>query len=332
MSRHLGWIGVLFSAALLLSACGDNDQVESKSSQLSTNTKGQKKGILKRTCGTRNPSDLEREKIHNDLKSKGFFKKPTNKPGNGNGGNGGDTGGGDTGPTTCPDGPTATITIPVHFHVITDGQNGNVTDKQIADQIQILNDAYSPAGACTHFQFTLASKDVTANSTWFGMGHGTTAEAQAKGALYKGDKKALNIYTANPGGGLLGWATFPWDNNGTKDGVVLLYSSLPNGSAAPYNEGDTGTHEVGHWLGLYHTFQGGCKDGDFVVDTPAERAPTYGCPQYTTDTCKGAQGVDPVHNFMDYTDDYCMFEFTAGQSERWDAAWSYRDPSWTPQQ
>jgi hypothetical protein len=211
---------------------------------------------------------------------------------------------------------TVTKTINVYFHIITNTSgSGKPTATQIANQISILNAAYSYAG----YFFKLVSTNTTVNSTWYTMGYGTTAESQAKNALRIGGAADLNLYSANIGGGLLGWATFPssYSSSPKMDGVVLLYSSLPGGSAAPYNLGDTGTHEVGHWMGLYHTFQGGCSgSGDYVTDTPAERTAAYGCPSDTTDTCKSSAGKDPIHNFMDYTDDSCMYQFTAGQATR----------------
>jgi hypothetical protein len=210
-------------------------------------------------------------------------------------------------------------TIDVYFHVINKGSglaDGNIPDSQIHDQIDVLNDAYAPWG----WSFNLVQVDRTTNTTWYTMGPGTTAERNAKTALRRGTADDLNLYSASPGGGLLGWATFPssyasrpWD-----DGVVILFSSVPGGSAAPYNLGDTGTHEVGHWMGLYHTFQGGCSgQGDQIADTPAERSPAFGCPT-RRNSCPTKPGRDPITNFMDYTDDACMFQFSTGQDTRMD--------------
>jgi hypothetical protein len=217
--------------------------------------------------------------------------------------------------------------ISVYWHVINKGtgaSNGDISNTSIARQMDVLNEAYGPLG----WSFNLVSTDRTTNSTWYTCSGGS-CETAMKTALRQGSADDLNIYSNNMGGGLLGWATFPssYASNPKNDGVVILAASLPGGSAAPYNLGDTATHEVGHWMGLYHTFQGGCsKNGDLVGDTPAERSPAYGCP-VGRNTCSGGRypGNDPIENFMDYTDDSCMFEFTAGQDARMDSMFtSYR--------
>ena len=226
------------------------------------------------------------------------------------------------------------VTIPVVVHVIRSGSGaGDVSDTRIAWQIDVMNDSFdgTTGGVNTSFRFVLQQTTRTNNSTWYTAGPGTSAETQMKSALRQGGAGTLNIYMNNVGGGYLGWATFPssYASQPLKDGVVVLSGSVPGGNAAPYNLGDTATHEVGHWMGLYHTFQGGCNgSGDQVADTPAEKSPAYGCP-VGRDTCRSGPnkaGIDPITNFMDYTDDSCMWKFTAGQSTRMDTMWAtYRD-------
>lgn len=208
--------------------------------------------------------------------------------------------------------------ISVYFHVVNRGAgvaNGDVTTAQINDQISVLNNAFNKWG----WSFNLVQVTRTTNATWFNGCYGSS-ESPMKNALRRGTADDLNIYTCNPSGGILGYATFPssYQSQPKLDGTVLLFSSLPGGSASPYNLGDTGTHEVGHWMGLYHTFQGGCStNNDYVSDTARESSPASGCPT-GRDTCSQA-GVDPITNFMDYSTDSCMFEFTTGQDQRMDS-------------
>jgi hypothetical protein len=214
--------------------------------------------------------------------------------------------------------------INVYFHVVNKGAgaaNGDVPDTMIKAQLDVLNAAYAPWG----WQFNLVATDRTTSSTWYTDCYGAS-ETAMKTALRRGTAADLNVYSCSPSGGILGYATFP-SSYATKpklDGVVLLDQSMPGGTATPYNLGDTATHEVGHWMGLYHTFQGGCArldtGGDSVSDTPAEKSAAYGCPT-GRDTCTGSRfpGADPITNFMDYTDDSCMDRFSTGQDQRMDA-------------
>jgi hypothetical protein len=228
------------------------------------------------------------------------------------------------------------VTIPTVFHMISDdgftAAERARWESLIAAQMQVLNDSFSgatsPDAADTPFRFELTQTTWTTNPDWYTVEPGKN-ERDMKAALHEGDSRTLNIYAGNIGGGLLGWAYFPKGyNNGRDfiDGVVILDESMPGGvdpdTGQPwkYGLGDTLTHEVGHWLMLEHTFAHGCSAaGDYVADTPKEAGPQFNCPE-GADSC-AAPGLDPIHNFMDYTQDSCMDMFTRGQAERMSDAW-----------
>jgi hypothetical protein len=222
---------------------------------------------------------------------------------------------------------STSVTVPVVFHVINENTTvagGNVPKSWITNEIAVLNASYSGStgGADTGFQFALQSITRTTNAAWFKLTGGK--EKKMKAALKVGGPETLNIYSADLGKTLLGWSYFAQDaaKDGVLDGVVIHFDTLPGGPwGAHYSGGDTATHEIGHWLNLYHTFQGGCQgNGDFIADTPAEASPAYKCPAHR-DTCP-APGADPVTNFMDYTFDSCMYQFTSDQAVRMQEAWT----------
>jgi hypothetical protein len=206
--------------------------------------------------------------------------------------------------------------VPVYVHVMAaaDG-SGDVTDSQINQQIAVLNTTYggqeSGTASDTGFTFSLAGIDRYYNSQW----HADKQSSSYRSQTRQGGANALNIWLVDFA--YLGVATFPWDysRNSSIDGIRVHYDSLPGGGIANYNLGETATHEAGHWLGLYHTFQGGCTStNDEVSDTPAQGSATNGCPT-GRDSCS-LPGLDPIHNYMDYSYDSCYTEFTAGQTAR----------------
>ncbi|MEU8222512.1 zinc metalloprotease [Kribbella sp. NPDC048915] len=221
------------------------------------------------------------------------------------------------------------VTVPVYFHVVTDGSIGALTRSQIRAQIGVLNNTFAggEGGARTGFRFTLAGVTRTDNPTWFYAGAGGKPEHDMKRALHTGGPGDLNLYSTTAGEGLLGWAYLPdivtKPGQAYLDGVVIDWESFLGASTTyegAFDQGETTTHEVGHWLNLEHTFFGGCgPKGDFVDDTPAEKTPTSGCPA-GKDTCP-APGLDPIHNYMDYSFDSCYTEFTPGQAQRMADAW-----------
>jgi hypothetical protein len=221
------------------------------------------------------------------------------------------------------------VHVPTVFHLVKSASEPSSRTNaewrtMIEAQVEVLNDSFSGAtgGADSPFRFDLQGVDVVKNDAWYHVSPGKT-ERDMKRALHTGDSETLNVYAADIGGGLLGWAYFPQGyNNGRDyiDGVVMLDESMPGGTAGKYSLGDTLTHEVGHWMALHHTFNAGCSaSNDFVTDTPKEAVPQFNCP-VGADTCT-APGDDPIHNFMDYSQDSCMYLFTPGQVQRMNDAW-----------
>jgi hypothetical protein len=240
----------------------------------------------------------------------------------------------------------AVVTIPVIFHVVYQNSTENISSTRILEQLQVLNEDYRklnsdhvnvPAAwaglkADCEIQFCLAKRTPTNGWTNGIERYSTTTSsfslnddvkfASSGGANVWDRTKYLNIWVCDLGGGILGYAQFPGGPAST-DGVVLDYRYTgKTGASAPYNKGRTGTHEVGHYFGLYHIWGddgSSCSGSDQVMDTPNQGPENYGCfnaGQVVTDNCTSTSPGVMWLNYMDYTDDACMYMFTTGQKTR----------------
>lgn len=232
----------------------------------------------------------------------------------------------------------AHILVPVYVHVIKGSHKGEqtVSDRKIRRSLEILRRAYAGGQSGyaydTRYSFTIKKITYTRNDKWYHAALFNKVDRQAKTKLHRGFSRALNLYLSGAeaqGLPLLGYARFPWQyaSNPKLDGVTVNVNGLPGGRARGYNLGDTVVHEVGHWLGLFHTFESksgsGCDEtNDGVADTPAEIDANFRCVD-ESNICDpvGMQLnglLDPAYNFMDYTFDTCMRLFTQGQAARMD--------------
>jgi len=230
------------------------------------------------------------------------------------------------------------IEIPVVVNLLYRTNEENISDGQIQSQIDVLNADYNSNNndirkvpsiftssiGKTGLRFVLQSiirkhTDVVSWSSNDGM------KSSSRGGIDPTDPSHnLNIWVCNLGQNLLGYAKFPGSKTLATDGVVILYSAF--GSRALYHRGTyisyydlgrTATHEVGHWMNLYHIWGddgGTCRGSDLVDDTPNQGDLNFGCPDFPHVSC-GNSG-DMSMNYMDYTDDACMYMFTNGQAQR----------------
>lgn len=236
------------------------------------------------------------------------------------------------------------VTIPVVVNVVWNTTAENVSDAQIQSQLDVLNAdfrrlnadasntpaAFQGISVDCEVNFCLATQDPTGAATTGIRRRQTTVTAfgtndavkyTAQGGLDIWDRsKYLNIWVCDISGGILGYAQFPGGPAAT-DGVVIDYQYFgTTGTAtAPFNLGRTATHEVGHWLNLYHIWgddNTSCTGSDQVADTPNQADENYGCPVFPQVSCSNGPNGDMFMNYMDYTDDACMNAFTAGQKSR----------------
>ncbi len=234
------------------------------------------------------------------------------------------------------------IEIPVVVNVLYRTAAHNISQAQIQSQIDVLNEDFKAINSDYNntpalfqpvrsgdikvtFVLDQVIRKSTTKTSW------TTNDAMKKsnrgGISPTSPTTKLNIWVCNMGGGILGYAQFPGGSSST-DGVVLDDNATGRGgtAAAPFNKGRTATHEVGHWLNLRHIWGDATCGNDLVGDTPLHNTANYGCPASShRSTCSGTP-IEMTMNYMDYTDDVCMYMFSIGQKTRMQAVFASGGP------
>lgn len=315
MKKNLIYI---LSSLILFASCKKDAEISSSSLEVSDEVQV----ISERRCGTYEvfqqqlKNDPGLQKRMNDIEA--FTKKVQDNPSIGTLVNG-------------------VMTIPVVVNVLYKTAAENISDAQINSQIAVLNEDFGNTNAdrtkvpsyftdeqtSVGIKFTLAGivRKATNKKSW------GTNDAMKKSSLGginpTSPTTTLNMWACNLGQSLLGYAQFPGGSSST-DGVVILYSAFGSRAKYPsgtyvtnYDLGRTATHEVGHWVNLRHIWGDANCGNDLVGDTPTSHTANYGCPA-TKAACVAGQ-TEMTMNYMDYTDDRCMFMFTNGQKSRVDA-------------
>ena len=246
---------------------------------------------------------------------------------------------------------TTVARINVVVHVLYRTAAENISDAQIQSQIDVLNAdfrgsnpdidkvpaAFSGRVGDALVEFALAtegpdgrkSTGVTRTRTRVTAFDGDISALDEEikvtsGAAAWPAGRYLNLWVCTLGSGLLGYAQFP-GGPAERDGVVILNAAFGTSGIVegPFDRGRTATHEIGHWLNLLHIWGDddlGCRGSDSVADTPNQAGSNGGCPQFPSISCRNGPLGDMFMNYMDYTDDACMFLFTRGQVSRMHAA------------